>query len=247
MKRHPVSALCLSARCAVTAMALGLASQAQAIAINTTFQLADNTGAATYTITNNTDKRIFLNTVMYELKVENGGLEKIPYSRENIKDWKIEVYPARSVINPGFEKDFQVRLKCRDKCDNALDQAFQIGFVPTPYFAESERPQKAMQIAVGFAANFINPGKEGKLNYEIKRTDNGLQIHNKGSALFNALISSCGANATKEEKKTCEQRVHVLSKRDLPVKLPKEMLGKELKIFMQSADRNFKSTYTLAL
>ncbi len=227
--------------------ALAVSMPAYGIGISSTFELADKMGSATYTITNTTDKRIFLNAVMYEFALKKGELEKIPYTRDNIKDWKIEVYPARSVINPGFEKDFRVTLKCRDKCDNTRDQAFQIGFVPTPYFSESERPEQAMQIAVGFGANFVSAGKERKLKYEIKRTDNGIRIHNKGTALFNAVISSCKHNATPEDKKTCEQKVPVLGSRNLPINLNENMKGKPLKIALESAGEKFKANVTLGL
>lgn len=236
----------LSTQFLAMAMSLGLTSTAQAISINSTFQFADDKGSATYTIINTTDKRIFLNAVMYEFYLEDGELKKIPYTRGNIKDWKIEVHPARAVINPSFEKDFRVTMKCRDKCDNIKDQAFQIGFVPTPYFSENERPEQAMQIAVGFGANFVNPGKESKLDYEITRAKEGVKIQNNGQALFTAIVSSCGPNASKEDKKSCQKSVRVLADRHLKVALPKEMRDKPLDIRLESVEKNFKETLTLA-
>ncbi len=226
--------------------ALGASLNAHAIGISSTFELADQTGSATYTITNTTDKRIFLNAVMYELQIDKGEIKKIPYTRENIRDWKIDVHPARSVINPGFEKDFRISLKCRDKCNSLTDQAFQIGFVPTPYFSENERPEKAMQIAVGFGANFVNPGKESKLSYDIKRKGDTLHIHNKGNALFTAHISACKANATLEEKKRCEQTINVLGQRQLPFSLTNEMQGKPLKISLESVGKKYKNDLSIA-
>ncbi len=227
--------------------ALGLSLNAHAIGISSTFELADKAGSATYTVTNTSDKRIFLNAVMYELAVEKGEIKKIPYTRSNIKDWKIEVHPARSVINPGFEKDFRVSLKCRDKCESLKDQAFQIGFVPTPYFAENERPEKAMQIAVGFGANFVNPGKETNLSYDIKRKGDELYIHNKGNALFSARISACKANATADEKKRCEQTINVLGQRQLSLSLSNEMKGKPLDIHLESAEKKYQKKLKVAL
>lgn len=244
MKANTLSAVFFSAPLLLSA--IGFSANTQAIGISSTFELADKTGSATYTITNTTDKRIFLNAVMYEFYLDKGELKKIPYTRGNIGDWKIEVHPARSVINPGFEKDFRVSLKCRDKCNTLTDQAFQIGFVPTPYFSDSERPEKAMQIAVGFGANFVSPGKESKLSYDIKRKGDALYIHNKGNALFSARISACKANATTDEKKRCEQKIQVLGQRQLPLNLPSEMKGKPLKIHLESAGKKYQDDLSIA-
>ncbi len=244
MKKTSLSSLFFSAPLLLSA--LGLSLNAHAIGINSTFELADSTGSATYTITNTTGKRIFLNAVMYELYIDKGEVKKIPYTRGNIKDWKIEVHPARSVINPGFEKDFRVTLKCRDKCDSLEDQAFQIGFVPTPYFSESERPERAVQVAVGFGANFVKAGKESQLSYDIKRKGDELYIHNKGNAVFSAHISTCKANATTDEKRKCEQRVNVLGKRQLSLGLSNEMKGKPLAIHLESAGKKYKKDLSIA-
>ncbi len=227
--------------------AFGFSLNAHAIAISSGFEFADETGSATYTITNVTDNRIFVNAVMYELYLDKGKVQTIPYTRANIKDWKIEVHPARAVINPGFEKDFRVTLKCRDKCESLEDQAFQIGFVPTPYFSEDEPPQRSMQVAVGFAANFVFPGKESKLSYNVKRNGNALQIHNKGNAIFKAKISSCSANATKDEKKKCEQNINVLGQRQLSVNLLDDMVGKPLKVHLESVGKKYQEDISVAL
>lgn len=246
MRATTLSRLFISAPLLLSAV--GFSLNAHAIAISSGFEFADETGSATYTISNVTDKRIFVTAVMYELYLDKGQVKTIPYTRANIKDWKIEVHPARSVINPGFEKDFRVTLKCRDKCEDLdEDQAFQIGFVPTPYFSEDEHPQQAMQLAVGFAANFVRAGKESKLSYDIKRKGNELQIHNKGNAIFKAHISSCSVNATKDEKKNCEQRVNVLGQRQLSLSLLNDMVGKPLKVHLESVGKKYKEDINVTL
>lgn len=229
-----------------TLIVLGFASNAHAIAINSTFALADKTGSSTYTITNTTDDRIFLNVVMYEFSTKNGDLIKTAYTRDNINDWKIEVKPPRAVINPGFEKDFRVSMKCKSNCDHLTDQAFQIGFIPTPYVAEGEHPEKLMQIAVGFGANFIKTGKEEPLNFTTMRNGNTVNIYNKSQAMLTALLSTCQPNTTTDEKKSCEQKVNVISGRNYPVTLQKTMQNKPVKITLTSVNNTYKETVTLA-
>lgn len=221
------------------------ATSANAISINTMFDTADDNGGATYTITNTTQNRIFLNVVMYEFYTENGELKKIPYTRGNIQDWKITVRPARAVINPGFEKDFRVTMTCKSECNNLEDQAFQLGFVPTPYFAEGEQPKHAMQIAVGFGANFVNTGKEESLDFEVTRQGDQVMIYNHSRSLNKVTLSTCDESAASVDKKECEQSVNVIAGRNLPVTLQKAMKGKQVSATIESVDGNYQQSVVI--
>ena len=222
---------------------------AQATTISSMMEVADKQGQGLFTITNNNDHRIFMNVSVTELQVtETGDMEKVPYARENISDWKLEVRPAKSVIDPKFEKDFRVSMKCGSRCDDSKDQAFQLAFVPTPYFGASEGPQNRMQIAVGFGAIFVQPGKEHPIDYQVTtQADGRLLLHNQGDSYFNATFSTCDIDSLPDsaDRSACEKNAMVLSGRKLPITLPKSMQGKPVQLQLSTSYGRFREQVTL--
>ncbi|WP_434144926.1 hypothetical protein [Photobacterium leiognathi] len=70
-----------------------------AIGINSMLEFTHD-NEAEFTITNPADYRQFIHVGVSELRIENGEIEAIPYTRENIEDWSLSVSPSRTVIDP---------------------------------------------------------------------------------------------------------------------------------------------------
>ncbi|MCJ8303310.1 hypothetical protein [Shewanella sp.] len=225
----------------VLAAVLGLfisIQPAQAIRIDSMFRVADVNNEGVFTVTNTDSKKIFLNIGIYELTMVDGEIVKTAYTRDNIDKWKLTVRPARTMINPGFEKDFKVSLNCLPDCASDTDRVFQLAVVPTPYFDEGERPEKAVQMAIGFAPLFIVLGKADKLNYSTRYIDNKLVVYNKGKTFLDISVNACTGKAND----TCSKDIKVLAGRRFELELKPEMNKGRLNLKVRTTGNKLKDT-----
>ncbi|TCW20762.1 hypothetical protein [Vibrio crassostreae] len=205
-----------------------------AIEINSMFVVADKNGEGSFTIKNTTDKRIFMNVGMFEMNVVNSEIEKKAYNRDNILDWKINVRPAKTIIDPGYVKDFKVSMKCKNVCDDNQDQLFQLAFVPTPYFDDEFNEPKVVQMSIGFGALFLNAAKDTPIRYQALFDGQNVTIDNQGDSYLKARLTNCPEGIEREEKTNCEKTVNVLPGRKLNVELPKGMDKKYVDLHLKT-------------
>ncbi|TOK18360.1 hypothetical protein CGI23_24210 [Vibrio parahaemolyticus] len=207
--------------CLLLSLGCMLASHANAIEINSLFSVADAQGNATFNIKNTQDKRLFLNVGMSKLEVVNGEIVTTPYSRDNIKDWEIDVRPARTIVDIGQTKDFQVTMRCGAHCDNKTDQFYQIAFVPSPYFDGETKPEKSVQMAIGFGATLVNPAPDQPISYQATYKGKQVTVVNTGKTYLKARIDNCSDDAS--DLSTCTRAFNVLPSRTLTVNVPDSM------------------------
>lgn len=206
----------------------------KAIEINSMFMVADSDGSGVFTIKNTNENRIFLNVAMFELEISEDNVQKIPYTRENLKDWKIDVRPAKTIIEPGQEKDFKVTMKCGANCEKDKEQLFQLGFVPTPYFDPSLHAEQAVQMAIGFGALFLNPAEDQPIDFDASYIGDTVKIHNKGSSYLKAKVSTCPPNTKVSESSACTKIVNVMPSRTLQIALPEEMQKQSVELHLDT-------------
>jgi P pilus assembly chaperone PapD len=224
-----------------------MASQAQAIGISSMLEYADERGEATYTISNTDDYRQYINTAISEVSVVNGVLKNTPYTRNNIDIWALEVRPARTILEPGFKKNIMVKYQPKKGIERAdRDRVFQLSFVPTPYFAEGEKPLQ-VKVAFGFAPLLIVPAKQPQpLKYEMVYRGDKVVVTNKGDTFFSLTLDGCGKNVPAKVRDACVSTATVLAGRTLNIELPKDVVGvPELKASMFSYGNKFKAQSTL--
>ncbi|AQS39082.1 hypothetical protein Sps_03967 [Shewanella psychrophila] len=211
---------------------------AEAIQIDSMFRVADANSEGVFTVTNTDDKKLFLNIGITELTMVDGEIVKTPYTRDNIEQWALTVRPARSMIKPGFEKDFTLSLNCLPDCASDTDRVFQLAVVPTPYFDKGQRPDNAMQMAIGFAPIFVVPAKSDKLNYSTRYVDNQLEVYNKGNTFLNVSVSAC----KDDFNDTCNKDIKVLAGRRFIMELKPEMNNGSLELNVSTTDKKLKDT-----
>lgn len=205
---------------------LSAASTTQAIEINSMFIVADKDGKGVFTIKNTEEKRVYLTVSMSEIHVTEGEIVKVPYTRDNLLDWDIDVRPSKSVIDVGYSKDFFVQMKCGKDCPDE-DQLFQLAFVPTPYFEPEKMPKQAVQMAIGFGAFFLKPGEDKPISYQANyQSDGVVLIKNLGKSYLRALLDNCDDNVKQDAIGECKKSVHVMPGRELRVGLPEQMQKK---------------------
>ncbi|ORT50238.1 hypothetical protein ST37_10100 [Vibrio sp. qd031] len=222
----------------VLAWMLVLPIKSYAIEINTLFSIANDNGVATFTLGNPQRHRLFINIGMSEVQIESGELIKIPYTRDNIDDWKIEVRPGRAIINPNFEKDFQVLMRCGGECDRRYDQVFQVMFVPSPYFPELEGEQDAkVQMSFGLAPYVLLPGEEVPLDYDIRYEEGALRIENHSANYFKLRVDVCGEAAIDY---TCSATYQILGGRHVTLSLSDIFIESKLRLQLRTHNNQYE-------
>ncbi|WP_045409909.1 hypothetical protein [Vibrio jasicida] len=221
---------------------LPIAAQA-AIGIDSMIQFTEN-HKAEFTITNSSDQRQFIHVGITQLDVKDGALIDVPYTRENIDDWTLTVRPARTVVDPNLSKKFQVNYEPKVA---KKDQAYQLSFIPTPYFSEGEAQANSIKVAVGFAPVVIVPAeKDAPIKYQARYTKDGLWFENHGETYLRAVLDACPKGAGVEARKLCSSVVNVLSGRHLTIPLTSEMTkASELKVDLSTYNYDFKHEFSL--
>lgn len=200
-----------------------VASQAKAIGISSMLEYTDELGQAMFTVSNGEPYRQYINTAVSELTVVNGEIKKMPYTRDNIDKWVLDVRPARTILEPGFKKNILVQYNPKGVERSDHDRVFQLSFVPTPYFEEGEEKQQ-VKIAFGFAPLLIVPAKETQpLAYELRYEGNSVVVTNKGNGFFSLSLDGCAKNTPVKVRQECSTSATVLAGRTLSVKLPNAM------------------------
>lgn len=216
------------------------ASHLRAIEISSMFENAEQ-GSATFTVKNSGHERIYLFVGMSKLEVIDTNLKRTPYTKQNLDEWEISVRPAKTVIEPGFEKQIKVRYRCAIDCESQQDKLFQLSIVPTPYIPEDQKQDQMVQVAVGFAPIVAVVNKEVKPTYTIVHQGDTVAFHNLSHSYFQAKMTSC------QDKLECQRSVKVLAGRKLTFKLPPKMVNQPLSLQLMSAFGTYQEALTLDL
>ncbi|WP_159737755.1 hypothetical protein [Vibrio atypicus] len=212
---------------------LVLSASVQAIEISTMFtQFEDD--KASIIIKNTAQQRIFLFVGMSKLQVVEGEIQKTEYSKHNLADWEISVSPAKTIIEPGFEKQLTIDYQCKKQCDTFVDKLYQLSIVPAPYVPESEQNQNAVQIAVGFAPILVKVNKEHSPDYVVHHQGEQVTFTNRGDSYFQAVLRSC------LDRQECERQFKILAGRTLTIQLPEKMVNQNLNLELHSAHGEYK-------
>lgn len=221
-------------------------SYAQAIEINTLINVADKTGKATYSIINTQDKRLFLKAEISEVTIVDGEIVKTPYVRENIEDWEVDVRPARTIIDVGQTKDFEVTMRCKDKCVNDSDQFYQVAFVPTPYFDGETKPKNSVQMAIGFGAILINPAFDQPIEYKAEYDHDEVMVKNMGKNYLKGRLDTCKENKDNSSKSdSCIKAFNVFPGRTMSIKLPDNMQKPYVDLTLSTNRKEFSKSERL--
>ncbi|RTR27708.1 hypothetical protein [Shewanella atlantica] len=227
---------------------LFISNSCHAVTVSSMIEIADENGQAKYTVTNTGDSRVYLTAEISEIQVQNGEINTIKYTRDNLDIWKASVRPARTIIDPKFEKDIKVTFDCSDVesgCEKGVERVFSIAMVPTPYF-EDEQPLHSVQVAIGFAPLLIILGTEEPINVDLNRTKETLNVYNHSAGYVNVSIDACAEliESTKNVSE-CKRNVRVLAGRNLPFVLPETFQKEDLKVTVKSFKGAFEQVYRL--
>lgn len=205
-----------------------ISTSASALEISTMFEVMED-NRAQFTVKNTTQHRIYLHVGVSKLDIIEGEITKTPYTRNNIEQWEISVRPAKTIIEPGFEKTLEVNYHCKVACENNMDKMFQLSVVPTPYFPEGKPNKNAVQMAIGFAPIVAVVDQAQAPEHQIRHLGKYIEFTNLGQSLFNVTMQSC------DDEQVCRAQAKVLAGRTLRYALPENLQEQDLSLTLTSA------------
>ncbi|WP_297476378.1 hypothetical protein [uncultured Photobacterium sp.] len=214
-------------------LALLFPSISHAIAIDTMLKIADSHGAGVYTVTNNENQPAFVNVKLSEIKMKNGTLVKMPYTKANLLEWGATLTQNKFILDPLMAKKVGIRALCADGCNPDLDTIFAVQFTPSPYSKDGK--QKGVAISYGYESIFIIPAKNKKIAYSIDKKNENALLKNTGNTTLEVFFNQCSAGF----KSDCSTKVILLPGKTKKLVLPKNARKGTIDVFVSSVDDTF--------
>ncbi|EHK2889302.1 pilus assembly protein [Vibrio parahaemolyticus] len=182
-------------------LCMSLSHNVFAIALNSTFVVADEDGSGLVEIANNDGKAMFIRLELSKVTYSEDGKKIItPLNKDNMNDWDLNVSPPQLIMKDGEFKSIKFSYFCNDaekECSRDKDQVYLIKILPEPY---SESNKSVVALAFGYNIYYMIPAKDVKLDYSIKRVGkNKFEFVNNSNTFLNAVINVC----TKEFREDC--------------------------------------------
>ncbi|TCN88486.1 hypothetical protein EDB65_102273 [Vibrio crassostreae] len=201
---------------------------ANAIAVNKTFEVADENGKGELKIANNDNKDMFIRFELSKVTYDDGKKILTPLNKDNMKDWNLYISPGQLIIKDKERRTVRINYVCDeessiDQCNRFEDQIYAIDVLPVPY---SESMKSSVAISFGYKLYFMVPAKMVDFRYAIKRISKSeFLFENKSNTLLNAVINTC----KKEFKNNCIYENRLLPGQSRKFSIP-ERLHEEKKI-----------------
>lgn len=194
---------------------------AHALTVDNMFIISDESGNGVVTLTNDLDKPSFIKTSINEIETDGKGeIVRVPYTKENIQQWRVMTTAPKLILEPGRIKDVGIRSLCyKVKCDSNKDMTFSVTFEPSPYLKPGEERDNAVQINYGYSVIYVVPAKKSDMKYNITRSGKTLKIFNHGNTMLTFLIDNCNVNKVAE----CRVQQRVIAGRVRQFELPDHM------------------------
>lgn len=225
--------------------ALSVGTANAGIAISSMIEFTEN-DFTEFSITNVEDHRQFIHVQARELQVgDKGELITVPYTRDNLEQWSLFVNPARAIVEPSGKKAFRVRYEALPNHDKSKDKAYQLSFIPTPYFGESSEKNSAVQMAVGFAPFVVVPAEDDQpLAYAIKHNGESLTVENKGKTYIRGFLDACPVDMKSDERDDCQKMAYILAGRKLDIALP-EAMQNQIEVNFSTHNSKYKKKFDI--
>ncbi|AVI65588.1 hypothetical protein CKQ84_06635 [Shewanella sp. WE21] len=221
-----------------------IVSKANALVIDTMFLISDQKGNGVISLTNDFEQASYITTKIEEINVDqNQSIVRTPYNKENIDTWKIMTTHPKLILEGKITKDIGIRALCGEKCAIESDMVFSVAFEPAPYFAEGETPNNTVNINYGYAAIYVIPTANGRIDYDIKNRGESLEVFNKGNTLVSFVIDYCSPSI----KENCRLTERVIAGRKRMISLPENLRKDALVVKAYNHDETYKQQHTVAL
>lgn len=213
----------------------GLRIQAHAFTVDNMFILADDKGNGVVTLHNNDDYPIFITSEVQELQVHGRDIDRVIYTRDNLKDWKVSLTHGKVILKPGESKDVGIRNLCHNvSCESDKDLMFSLPFSPSPYVT-GEDTSSRVQINYGYAPVFIIPTSRPQYDYQLRYKGDQVTVNNNSNTVIYVTLDGCETG-----QKRCKQTYTVIAGREKTFQLLQGMQREVLLATITAHDRRYR-------
>lgn len=228
---------------AIFALTASVSFNSGALGVDSLIKLMDDT-QDTFTVSNNDGYRQFVNLMISEVKIIDGELSQMPYDKDNIADWTLEVRPNKLILDNGQSKKILVRYIGEGQ--RKQDKLYSISIMPTPYYTENEVPNNTVQMVIGVAPYVIMPASiDAPLQYSVKYSKEYIEVTNFGGTYFNANVKACDSIELKVPVEECISTSYVLSGREIKIPLPERTNKGNVEVSFRTNNNTYKETFEL--
>ncbi|MGR5435712.1 pilus assembly protein [Vibrio owensii] len=231
-------------KCLGLFLALTLSNYANAVAVSSLFEVADDDNLGEVKIYNNDGKDMFIRMKMSKIEYIDGEKVITPLNKDNVKDWRLTLTPPQLVLKPNQTKTVKFNYICNESkgedCRTDEDQIYAIDMSPVPY---AEGQTRAVAIAFGYRTYFLIPAKEIDISYEVSRINNEqFKFINNSNTMLTMVFNVC----TKEFSSDCIFEYRTLPNSNKVYDLPKEMFdSKNIEGTVINANEEFRENISL--
>ncbi|WP_299141287.1 hypothetical protein [uncultured Vibrio sp.] len=204
-------------RIILTLILLMTTSLSHAFSIDKMLLISGEDGNGVFTLTSSKAEPEYIKGSVSQVKVENGELDKVELTKDNLPLWDLALLPNKLILNPGERRRVSVKNLCQVNCDNLEeDKVYQVTFMPSVIEGNNEKSK--IGINYGYAPYYITPAKHSNIDYKV--TYNGLEVYveNNGNTFFYMQFDNCKPNSVNNQ---CKQTNTILSGRKKTIKLAK--------------------------
>lgn len=229
-------------RVILTSMLLMTTSLSHAFSIDKMLLIAGEDGNGVFTLTSTKAEPEYIKGSVSQVEVENGELEKVELTKDNLPLWDLALLPNKLILNPGERRRVSVKNLCQVNCDNLeKDKVYQVTFMPSSI--DENNKESRVGINYGYAPYYIVPAINPNVEYEIKYNGSEVYVENNGNTFFYIQFDNCKPNSA---SKKCKQTNTILSGRKKTIKLAEGLQNVDsLSVKVANHDYSYNKNITI--
>lgn len=229
-------------RVILTSILLMMSSFSHAFSIDKMLLIAREDGNGVFTLTSSKTEPEYIKGSVSQVKVENGELEKVELTKDNLPLWDLALLPNKLILNPGERRRVSVKNLCQVNCyDLEKDKVYQVTFMPS--VIDGDKKESRIGINYGYAPYYIVPARNANVDYEVKYNGSEVYVENNGNTFFYIQFDNCKPNSVSNK---CKQTNTILSGRKKTIKLAEGLQNVDsLSVKVANHDYSYNKNITI--
>ncbi|HHC7130289.1 TPA: hypothetical protein ACN37W_004105 [Vibrio parahaemolyticus] len=220
--------------------------KAFAITTDTLFLSSNEKGNGIFNIYNNDNSRLYINTEMVKVDVENGKLKKTDLDKSNVLSWGISVEPGKFILNPNEVINVGVKSLClEDSCKKDYDDIYQIRFMPAETDDNAGEEKQRVNIRFSVAPFFVIPASPQRVdyNYGYDKEKKMITFENTGNTFLKIQVDNC--TKADANKNACRSVYFSLAGTTKHISLPDHLISEHTIVKVANHDQSIQKQINL--
>ena len=230
-------------RVILTSILLMTTSLSHAFSVDNMLLIAGEDDNAVFTLSSSKAEPEYIKGSVSQVNIENGELNKIELTKDNLPLWDLALLPNKVILNPGERRRVSVKNLCQANCDNLeKDKVYQVTFMPSAIAGSNKKSR--IGINYGYAPYYIVPAKNSNVDYKFEYDGSKIYVENNGNTFFYVQFDSCKKNDSLSQE--CKQTNTVLAGRKKTIKLATGLKNVE-SISVKVANHDYSYTKNITI